>query len=176
MDSFAPPAIVERAAAILRDEIAGGALSNIASSRHIWSKHQPALIATEASRRLLTDLEAFVEPILELIAPAPPIVLRSAPPVRPGETAEIHTRLHNDGPYPVDVDFLCSDLVAHPESRIQAHRIRLQPTRLRVSPGGGAGLTIAVDVPPDAQPGVYRALLQASELAGLRAFLSFPVG
>jgi hypothetical protein len=47
---------------------------------------------------------------------------------------------------------------------------------VRIPPGDLAGLAIGLDVPDDARPGLYHALLQATERAGLRALLTFPVG
>ena len=93
-----------------------------------------------------------------------------------GGAAEIHTRLRNDGPTPAEVGFVWSDLVAEPEGRIHAGRLRLLPDRVRVPPGACVDLTIGLDVPDDARPGLYHALLQATEPVGLRALLTFPVG
>jgi hypothetical protein len=71
---------------------------------------------------------------------------------------------------------MCSDLVAEPDGRIHAGCLRLLPGRVRIPPGDLAGLAIGLDVPDDARPGLYHALLQATERNGLRALLTFPVG
>jgi hypothetical protein len=191
-----PLTLTERAAAILRDEIANGALANIAAASRVWPAHRLDLIAPEATRRMVAELGGLLDTVLDLLAPPPrssadvpdhaagqgqraiePLpVLRARRPVPPGGAAEIETGLRNDGPAPVEVGFVCSDLVAQPDDRIHAGCLRLLPGRVRIPPGDSAGLTIGLDVPDDARPGLYHALLQATERAGLRALLTFPVG
>jgi hypothetical protein len=189
-----PPTLAERATAILRDEIANGALANVAAASRVWPAPRLDLITPEATRRLLAELGGLLDTVLDLLAPPPPAavpapaggpgrqatepvpVLRAQRSVPPGEAAEIHTGLRNDGPAPVDVGFVWSDLVAEPDGRIHAGRLRLVPGRVRIPPGDLAGLAIGLDVPNDARPGLYHALLQATEPAGLRALLTFPVG
>src|SRR5918997_793454 len=84
------PSLTERAEAVLRDEMAGGALANIAAASQVWSAHR-------------------------------------------------------------------RDLVGEPAGRIRASRLRLAPGRVRVPSGALADLTIALDVPDDARPGLYHA-------------------
>jgi hypothetical protein len=198
------PTLAERATAILRDEIANGALANIAVARPMWPAHRRDLITPEATRRLAAELGGLLDTVLDLLAPPPrslagsslpppaavpdhatergqqtiePLpVLRARRSVTPGGAAEIHTGLRNDGPTPVEVGFVWSDLVAEPDSRIHAGCLRLLPSRVRIPPGTFADLAIALDVPNDARPGLYHALLQATERAGLGALLMFPVG
>jgi hypothetical protein len=191
-----PPTLTERAAAILRDEIANGALTNIAAASRVWPAHRLGLMTPEATRRLVAEFGGLLDTVLDLLAPPPrssaavsdhaverggqtiePLpVLRARRPVPPGGAAEIHTSLRNDGPTPVEVGFVCSDLVAEPDGRIHAGCLRLLPGRVRILPDDFAGLAIGLDVPDDARPGLYHALLQATERAGLRALLTFPVG
>jgi hypothetical protein len=195
--------IAERAQAILEDEIAGGALANIAAATRVWSAHRRDLVLPEVTRRLAAEVGGLLDTVLDLLAPLPrppaaspllpligqnhapqrgqqpvePVpVLRARRPAPPGGTAEIRTTLQNDGPTPVEVGFLWSDLVGEPDGRIRASRLRLLPDRVRVPPGACADLTIDLDVPNDASPGLYHALIQASERGGLRALLMFPVG
>ena len=197
------PAIAERAAAILRDEVANGALANIAAANRVWSAHRRDLLTPEAARRLAGELGGLLDTVLDLLAPAPrssvtsppppaagsdhaaargrqtvePLpVLRARHPVPPGGAAEIHTGLRNDGPAPVDIGFVWSDLVAEPDGRIPAGRLRLLPVPIRIPPGALVDLAIGLDVPNDARPGLYHALLQATERFGPRALLRFPVG
>ena len=108
------------------------------------------------------------------IEPLP--VLRVRRSVPPGGAAKLHTGLRNEGPNPVEIGFVWSELVAGPDSRIHASCLRLLPGRLRVPSGTFVDLTICLDVPDDARPGLYQALLQATERVGLRALLTFPVG
>ena len=190
-----PPTIAERATAILRDEIANGALANVAAASRVWPAPRLDLITPEATRRLVAELGGLLDTVLDLLAPPgssaavsdhaagrgrqtiePLPVLWARRSVPPGGAAEIHAGLRNDGPTPVEVGFMCSDLVAEPDGRIHAGCLRLLPGRVRIPPGDLAGLAIGLDVPDDARPGLYHALLQATERAGLRALLTFPVG
>jgi hypothetical protein len=191
-----PSTLTERATAILRDEIANGALANIAAASRVWPAHRLGLITPEATRRMVAELGGLLDTVLDLLAPPPgssaavsdhaagrgrqtiePLpVLWARRSVPPGGAAEIHAGLRNDGPTPVEVGFMCSDLVAEPDGRIHAGCLRLLPGRVRIPPGDLAGLAIGLDVPDDARPGLYHALLQATERAGLRALLTFPVG
>jgi hypothetical protein len=196
-------ALAERATAILRDEIANGALANVAAANRVWSAHRRDLLTPAAARRLTAELGGLLDTVLDLLAPAPasssaplpppaaapdqaaargrqtvePLpVLRARHPVPPGGAAEIHTGLRNDGPTPVDLGFVWSDLVAEPDGRIPAACLRLLPGPIRIQPGALVDLAIGLDVPDDARPGLYHALLQATERFGPRALLRFPVG
>jgi hypothetical protein len=192
-------AIVQRVQAILDHEIAGGALANVAASTRKRSDHPFGLGLPEVTRQLAAEFGGLLETVLDLLAPLPqsavvrpaadqdrpqgvqqivePVpVLRARRCVPPGGTAEIRTTLQNDDPASLDVGFVWSDLVGEPRGRIHASRLRLLPTRVRVPPGASADVTIGLDVPDDATPGLYHALLQAGERTGLCAFLTFPVG
>jgi hypothetical protein len=190
------PTLAERVTAILRDEIANGALANIAAASHVWSAHRRGLITHEMTRRLEAEFLGLRDTVLDLIAPAasslpraglahaaeraqqtiePLPLLRAPRSVPPGGAAEIHTGLRNDGPTPVEVGFVWSDLVAESDGRIHAGCLRLPPGPLRVPPGGFVDLAIGLDVPNDARPGLYHTLLEAPEALGLRALLIFPV-
>ena len=194
----------ERAAAILRDEIEHGALANIAAASQVWSAHHRDLLAPEATRRLAAEFGGLLDTVLDLLTPPlRPAAASSLPPpaampdnaadqgrqtIEPlpvlrarrsaplGGAAEIHTRLQNDGPTPAEVGFVWSDLVAEPDGRIHAGCLRLLPRRVRIPPGACVDLAIGLEVPDDARPGLYHALLQATEPVGLRALLTFPVG
>jgi hypothetical protein len=198
------PTLAERATAILRNEIANGALANVAAASQAWPTHRRDLITPEATRRLAAELGGLMDTVLDLLAPPPrssaassplppaavldhpaeqgqqtiePLpVLRARRSVPPGGAAEIHTGLRNDGRTPIEVGFVSSDLVAEPDGRIHAGCLRLQPGQVRVPPGAFVHLAIGLDVPHDARPGLYHALLQATERVGLRALLTFPVG
>ena len=194
----------ERAAAILRDEIEHGALANIAAASQVWSTHHRDLLTPEVTRRLAAEFGGLLDTVLDLLTPPPrsaadsslpppaamrdyaadqgrqtiePLpVLRARLSAPLGGAAEIHTRLRNDGPTPAEVGFVWSDLVAEPDGRIHAGCLRLLPGRVLVPPGACVDLTIGLEVPDDARPGLYHALLQATERVGLRALLTFPVG
>ena len=194
----------ERAAAILRDEIEHGALANVAAASQVWSTHHRDLLTPEATRRLAAEFGGLLDTVHDLLTSPPrPSAASSLPPPAAlpdyaadrgqqttvpmsvlrarrsaplGGAAEIHTRLQNDGPTPAEVGFVWSDLVAEPDGRIHAGCLRLLPGRVRIPPGAYVDLAIGLEVPDDAQPGLYHALLQATEPVGLRALLTFPVG
>lgn len=198
------PTLAERATAILHDEIANGALANIAAASQVWSAHRRGLLTPEMTRRLEAEFLGLRDTVLDLIAPPPrssaasslsrpavgldharereqqaiePLpVLRALRSVPPGGVAEIHTGLRNDGPTLVEVGFVWGDLVAEPDGRIHAGCLRLPAGRVRVPPGVSIDLGIGLDVPNDARPGLYHTLLKATEPLGLRALLTFPVG
>jgi hypothetical protein len=195
--------LAERAAAILGDEIANGALANVAAASRVWPAHRRHLFTSEATRQLAAELGGLLDTVLDLLAPPPQSLAAPFPPpaglrdrtaerghqsIEPlpvlrarraapaGGAAEINTGLQNDGATPVEIGFMWSDLVAEPDGRIHASRLRLLPGRVRVPPGAAVDLTIALDVPNDVRPGLYQALLQATGRVGLRALLTFPVG
>jgi hypothetical protein len=196
--------IGERASAILRDEIEHGALANVAAASQVWSTHHRDLLTPEATRRLAAEFGGLLDTVLDLLTPPPrPSAASSLPPPAAmpdyaadqgrqtieslpvlcarrstplGGDAEIHTRLRNDGPTLAEIGFVWSDLVAEPDGRIHAGCLRLLPGRVRVPPGACVDLAIGLEVPGDARPGLYHALLQATEPVGLRALLTFPVG
>lgn len=197
------PTLADRATAILRDEIANGALANITAASQGWTAHRRGLFTSELTRGLEAEFLGLRDAVLDLLVPQrrptvaplsrstawpdqveeraqsdiePLPVLRAVRSVPPGGVAEIHTGLRNDGPTPVQMDFVWSDLVAEPDGRIQAGCLRLLPGRVRVPAGGLVDLAIGLDVPNDARPGLYRTLLEATEPPGLRALLTFPVG
>src|SRR4051794_34797452 len=58
------PALPERAAAILRNEIANGALANIAAVNRVWSAHSDDLIAPEAAGRLVAGVGGLLNTVL----------------------------------------------------------------------------------------------------------------
>jgi hypothetical protein len=195
------PVIVQRMNDILRDEIQGGALANIASATRAWSAHRRDLVLPEVTRRLATEVSGLLGTVLDLIAPpqlaadshVPPLsqarphpraeqpvesvpVLRAPFPGAPGGRAEIRTAVMNDGPDPVEIGFLCSELVAEPRGRIAAACLRFLPARLDVPPGAVADLVIDLHVPEDARPGLYHSLLHTTDRGGSPALLMFRIG
>jgi hypothetical protein len=159
----------ERAAAILRDEIEHGALANITAASQVWSAHHRDLLTPKVTRRLAAEFGGLLDTVLDLLTPPPRSAADS--PLPPAAA-----RLRNDGPTPAEVGFVWSDLVAEPGGRIHAGCLRLLPSRVRIPAGACVDLAIGLEVPDDARPGLYHALLQATERMGLRALLTFPVG
>lgn len=184
-------ALTQRVAAILHDEIANGALANIHAAGQTWSALNRDTVAA-TMRHPVDSADVLLADVLDLLAPRPaaerhhqaarapqavptPAVLSAQDDVAGGGSAEIHTSLQNDGPTPFDAGFMWSDLAAEPDGRIPASYLRLAPERVRIPPGGRVELTISLDVPVEAKPGLYRVLLQSKENTGLLAVLSFPV-
>ncbi|WP_448639307.1 hypothetical protein [Geodermatophilus sp. URMC 63] len=194
--------LADRANAVLREEIASGALANIAAASRVWSASRRDLVAPEITRRLAAEVGGLLDTVLDLLAPLPRIpaaaallpdlgydrpsqeqqqpldpvlFLRARRPAPPGGRAEIRTTLRNDGPAPVEIAFLWDDLLSDRGDRIRASCLRLLPGRVHVAAGAFADLLIGLDVPDDARPGLYHAALQAPGLTGLRALLTFPV-
>jgi hypothetical protein len=198
-----PPSLADRAHAVLRDEIASGALANVTAASRVWSAHRRDVVVPETTRRLAAEVGGLLDTLLDLLAPVPrfraassppdpvaqdrapqrepqpvePVsVLRARRPAPPGGTAEIRTSLRNDGPAPVEIGPLWSDLVGEPAGRIRASHIRLVPGRVRVPSGALADLTIGLDVPAEAPARLYQSLLRATGRAEWCALLTFPVG
>jgi hypothetical protein len=191
----AVPPLAERAAAILRDEIRNGALGNIATAHQRWPAVYRDLVAAAASPRA-AGVGGLIGDVLDLLAPpspagrdgsapSPPPAAPALPPVPvltapraapPGGTSVIRAGLQNDGPDAVEVAFAWSDLVAAPDNRIAASRLRLSADRARVRPGEALELTIVLDVPREARAGLYRVVVQTTADLGPCALLTFPVG
>lgn len=168
--------IAERAAAILQQEVADGALSNIATSSTMWSSSRRDLIS--AVSRAHTELEDLAATVLDILTtrPAPrQHLLQSTLPGIPGVPNELRARLRNDSQRVVDLCFACSDLVADSGQRIPSAFVELSPTRLRLLPGDEDDVTIRLHVPENAVSGVYRGLLSSTEFNGPRALVQFPV-
>jgi hypothetical protein len=209
MDATAPlstrardrPAIAQQMNRILQEEIAGGALANIATATRVWSAHRRDHVVPGLTRRLATEFSDFLNPVLDLIAPVqqpaaqwqlPPTepaepppegklvesvpVLRARRPGAPGGTVGIRTALQNEGPAPVEAGFRWSDLVAEDGGHIRAACLRLLPCRLTVPPGVSADLVIDLSVPDDATSGEYHTLLETTDRGGSRALLIFRIG
>jgi hypothetical protein len=90
--------------------------------------------------------------------------------------ADVRTALRNDGRLPLDVGFAWSNLIAGPAHEIPASCLHPLPGRVRVPSGGSVDLVIVLDVPDEAESGLYRGVLQATGSAGAAALLTFPVG
>jgi hypothetical protein len=188
------PTFAERASAILRDEIASGALANIAAAGQRWPTVYRDLV-TAATAPRAADIGGLMGDLLELLVPARPAgpigrddrssdrhravepgtVLSAARAVAPGGSTAITTALQNDGPDVAEVAFVWGDLTAAPDRRIAASHLRLSPDRARIPPGASFDLAIVLDVPPEAAPGLYRVAIRTTAHLGPSALLTFPV-
>src|SRR5437762_87629 len=159
--------IAQRAAAILQQELADGALSNIATSSTMWSSSRRDLIsAVSRARTDVEDLAAAVLGILTTRAAPRQDLLQLTEPGSPGVPSELRARLRNDSHRLVDLSFACSDLVADTGQRISSACIELVPARLHLLPGDEDDVSIRLHVPENALPGLYRGLLRATNFNG----------
>src|SRR5579859_1693099 len=133
------PGIVQRAAAILDEEIAAIALPTRGALPGPPPAEGDSLRVLEASRL-----------------------------VGPGETVKIQARLQNDDDAESDELFLTwTDLVAGASRRIPAARVLVTPASLRLPANGTIEVTVRIDVPSGTLPGTYRGLLHASQIDDL---------
>jgi hypothetical protein len=179
-----PYPIAEGAAAILRQEVADGALANIASSDRMRAQ-TPELMS--AATRARADLEDLAAAVLDLLAPRSKARRTSAswpealhvlqPPVPgvPGRLTEIRARLRNDRPGPTDLSLACTALLTGSGESVPSDCIALRPERLRLGPGEEGDVSIRLAVPATAQRGLHRGLLQSSNCNGLCAVVRLPV-
>jgi hypothetical protein len=195
--------LLERASAILRDEIANGALADIRADGRTGSTSGRDVNVEAATHLWEPELDGLVHTVLDLLAPLsrtspgspsepaalvdhaldrarrvlePLPHLRALRPVAPGSLVDVHTALRNDGRLPLEVGFAWSNLIAGPAQEIPASCLRPLPSRVRVPSGGSADLVIVLDVPGDAESGLYHGVFQATGSAGAAALLTFPVG
>ena len=98
--------------------------------------------------------------------------LEGLQPAEPGETVTLEMALENAGESPVEaVSFIASDLVTSSGLRIASNDVSFTPSRIDIEPQSKARVRIAVNVPSDAQPGMYSGMLVASKLEQVRAVL-----
>jgi hypothetical protein len=96
-------------------------------------------------------------------------VLRASLPIAPGARVTVPAVLRNDDRGPIELEFVCGDLVSDSGERIPSHCITIAPSHLRLAPTSDAHLVIDLEVPTHAQPGVYRAELRSTTVADVCA-------
>ena len=107
-------------------------------------------------------------------APLPALSPTSS--ARAGGTVEFFLSLENDSDAPTEeFAFHATDLVNPNGDRILAQQISCMPNSLVIAAHDRARLAISVVVPEGSATGVYAGLLQATNLAQLRAMLLVPV-
>jgi hypothetical protein len=95
---------------------------------------------------------------------------------RPGESVELVLELINDQRAgPVQVEWVCTDLVSAQGRRIAAERIAFEPAALWLPAQSSGTVALRVDVPPNAEPGLYAGLLRATNLDDLKAIVTLGV-
>jgi hypothetical protein len=91
---------------------------------------------------------------------------------RAGDTVEVLLSLENEGDAPTEeFAFHATDLVNPNGDRILAQQISYVPSSLMIAPHDRGRLAISIAVPEGSASGVYAGLLQATNLAQLRAML-----
>jgi hypothetical protein len=97
--------------------------------------------------------------------------------VKPGEAVEIPMTLENESDKATEsFVFHCSDLMNTAGESISARQVTFSPERLIIEPQKATILTVIVNVPDNASPGVYSGLLQATRMDQLRAVLTIQIG
>ena len=73
------PSLADRADAVLRDEIANGALANITAASRVWSAHRRDLVLPEVAHQLAAEVGGLLDTVLDLLAPMPRSPAASVP-------------------------------------------------------------------------------------------------
>ena len=156
------PTLAERATAILRDEIANGALANIAAASQGWTAHRRGLITPEMTRGLEAEFVGLRDAVLDLIAPPATVdgrttsrpaartdqaVERAQPKIEPlpsccarcaaclpAAQQKFTLACGTTALLPFEMGFVWSDLVAEPDGRIHSG---LPSAPTRTSPSSG---------------------------------------
>jgi hypothetical protein len=83
-------------------------------------------------------------------------------PLEPGGSGAMVLELTLDaGTTPLTISLAATDLVG-PGSRITAESVRISPSTLTLSTGASAEVTVTVQAPPDARPGLYTGIISAT--------------
>jgi hypothetical protein len=83
-------------------------------------------------------------------------------PLQPGDSGTMILELMVDeGTASVTISLAASNLIG-PGSRIAAESVRISPSTISLSTGVPAEVTVTVQVPPDARPGLYTGALSAT--------------
>ena len=193
------PSIVQKAAAVLSDELKGRA-SRGAEGLGEASLSGPLDLEPTAERfrqqaRKLVDI--FIEVLqnrpehLAQIASQIATVggpyngddsqsvprLKPPPPVTSGQAGHLSLDLKNDDPSETFEGALyTTDLVGSSGHRIPATQVHLSPSLVSIPPGGSANVRIEVRVPSGTPPGSYAGLLQTDDFGLLQAVLQLSVG
>jgi hypothetical protein len=83
-------------------------------------------------------------------------------PLQPGDSGTMVLELALDeGIAPVTISLAASDLVG-PGSRITAESVRISPSTITLVTGASAEVTVTIQAPPNARPGLYIGTLSAT--------------
>jgi uncharacterized membrane protein len=103
-------------------------------------------------------------------------ILHVASRGRPGQTVDLVLGLVNERTTePVRVHLFCTELVAGYGSRIAAERVALDPADLWLAAQSSGDVVVRVNIPQNAEPGLYAGLLRAANLDDLNAIVTLAV-
>lgn len=90
--------------------------------------------------------------------------------VTAGEAAEVSVLVENDGDDATEIfELTSSDFVSSTGGRIPSEEVTFTPQPLQIGPHANQRVSLSVRVPPDAAPGVYTGVVQATKLEYVRA-------
>ncbi|MDP9149287.1 MAG: hypothetical protein M3O36_05010 [Myxococcota bacterium] len=101
--------------------------------------------------------------------------LRGTAPVQAGLEACVSLRIANEEATASEVSLYCTDFVADGGFEIPALRVSFSPRMATLAPNSEASFEIKVAVPPQAPPGIYSGLVQASGAKYVKAVVSVEV-
>jgi len=191
--------IVSQATTILEEELAAGigAAKDI-EARLLNVAEMRSTNPDEVMARFRKDAHEVVDIVLDLInvptrslnglvqrisvgeptAAAPKVSGADAPTIAlPGDvpaggSGTVPFSLENDGDAPTaEFEFQATDLVNAEGQKILGTQVSFEPSKLTIPPHNRESVTISVQVPQNASPGVYSGLVLASKLERLRAVL-----
>jgi hypothetical protein len=161
-DSGLPASLLERAAAILKEE-----------STQL-PKH-PANSPVPIPGNLIPGNLVPGNLTVPAVLPDGIVMLRPKTAVKPGQTATLVMSVANES----DTAMLCTvsatDLVAVSGGRIGGGQLQFSPREASVAPGAPVDIGIAIEVPPGIAPGQYAGLLVVSGLEPVHAVLTVSV-
>lgn len=193
------PSIVQKAAAVLSDELKGGTTPSADSFGDLSLSGPTDFEGTVDRLRqqagklvdtLLSALQNRPERVVEIASQIAALretsdgdnsrrvlLLKPPPPVTPGQaTRPIVLELINDDPSEsIDGVLYATDLVGTSGQRIPAGQVHVSPKRIPIPAGGSAEVQMEIGVPHGTQPGSYVGLLRTDDADLLQAVVKISV-
>ena len=193
------PSFVQKAAAVLNDELKGRARGG---AEVLGQDSTPGPLDLEATaERLRRQARKLVDTFIEVLERRPEQLdqfasqsagvgradngddsqhvplLKPPPPVSSGQNGHVRLTLENDDPHEtVECALYTTDLVGKSGHRIPTTQVTVSPSPVSIPPGGSADVRIEIRVPSGTPPGSYAGLLQADDVGLLQAVLQLSVG
>ena len=132
------------------------------------------LVQARAVSRLPASPDQVLRATLKTISESFPM-FRVTDLLRPGQPVRIPISLRNEGTAPTELALAITDFLGGPDQRIPGTLARLVPDVVQLAPGDTGDISVLLQIPPDAAPGLYTALLRAVGLDELQAAVAFRV-